>query len=130
MGKYVKQKAHVNGKERVVSPNGGSVTRRKRLDRRFAQRLSTNPDFTRRTVSYQGNKDVPGFRWMKYKEGFSRELVLKLIHDHNPEAVLDPFAGMGTAPLVAAGCGRYAMGIEIMPVGVIAGKGMVAAATG
>ena len=116
--------------ERVVSPNGGSVTSRKRLDRRFAQRLSTNPDFTRRTVSYQGNKNVPGFRWMKYKEGFSRELVLKLIHDHNPEAVLDPFAGMSTTPLVAAGCGRYAMGIEIMPVGVIAGKGMVAAANG
>ena len=116
--------------ERVVSPNGGSVTRRKRLDRRFAQRLSINPDFTRRTVSYQGNREVPGFRWMKYKEGFSRELVLKLIHDHDPEAVLDPFAGMGTAPLVAAGCGKYAMGIEIMPVGVIAGKGIVQAANG
>ena len=116
--------------ERVVSPNGGSTACRKRLDQRFSGRLSINPDFTRRTVSYQGNKDVPGFRWMKYKEGFSRELVSRLIHHHNPEAVLDPFAGIATAPLVAAGCGKYAMGIEVMPVGVVAAQGIVEAANG
>ena len=65
---------------------------------------------------------------MKYKEGFSRELVLELIRAHNPESVLDPFAGVGTAPLVASGCGVRATGIEIMPVGVAAGKAMIAAA--
>ena len=116
--------------ERVVSPHGGSTACRKRLDRRFSGRLSINSDFTRRTVSYQGNKDVPGFRWMKYKEGFSRELVSKLIHHLNPEAVLDPFAGIATAPLVAAGCGKYSMGIEVMPVGVVVGQGIVQAANG
>ena len=65
---------------------------------------------------------------MKYKERFSRELVLKLVHDYNSEAVHDPFAGMGTALFVAASCGKYAMGIEIMPVGTIAGQGIFQAA--
>ena len=113
-----------------MSPNGGCIAQRKRLDRRFASRLSINQDFSRRTVSYQGNKNVPGFRWMKYKEGFSRELVAGLIHQYNPKAVLDPFAGMATAPLVAAGFGKDAMGIEVMPIGVVAARGIVEAANG
>ena len=117
-------------KERVLSPNGGSVRARQQLSKRFAGRLSTNPQYTRKTVSYQGNRNVPGFRWMKYKEGFSRELVSSLIDEYEPETVLDPFAGMCTAPLVAAGLGKDAMGIEIMPVGILAGTGIAQAANG
>ncbi|MXW50528.1 MAG: site-specific DNA-methyltransferase [Gammaproteobacteria bacterium] len=112
----------------MVSPNGGSVADRRRLCERFAPRLSVNPRLNRRTVSYQGNKAVPGFRWLKYKEGFSRDLVLDLIQAHEPESVLDPFAGTGTTPLVAASCGVRATGVEIMPVGVAAGKAVIAAA--
>ena len=114
--------------KRITSPNRGVVTGRNALAKRFSNLLSTNDDYTRRTVSYQGNKSVPGFRWLKYKEGFSRELVLKLVEDHQPKDVLDPFAGLCTTPLVAAGCGTYGMGIEIMPVGVVAADAMVAAA--
>lgn len=112
----------------MVSPNGGSIADRQRLCERFAPRLSVNPRLNRRTVSYQGNKAVPGFRWLKYKEGFSRDLVLDLIQAHEPESVLDPFAGAGTTPLVAAGCGVRATGVELMPVGVAAGKAVMAAA--
>ena len=116
--------------EATVSPNGGSIADRRRLCERFASCLSVNPRLNRRTVSYQGNKAVPGFRWLKYKEGFSRELVLELIQAHNPQSVLDPFAGVGTTPLVASGYGVRATGIEIMPVGVTAGKAVIAAAEG
>ncbi len=116
--------------EPVTSPNGGSVQGRQALHERFGSRLYVNPELTRKAVSYQGNRGVPGLRWMKYKEGFSRALVERLIDEHEPEAVLDPFAGIGTTPLVAAGRGRSATGIEIMPVGVLAGNGIAQAANG
>ena len=113
-----------------MSPNGGSVQERRSLHERFGDRISVNPAFTRKTVSYQGNRQVPGLRWMKYKEAFSRTLVERLIDEHDPAAVLDPFAGIGTTPLVAAGRGKAATGIEIMPVGVLAAKGIAQAANG
>ena len=114
----------------AISPNGGSVQERRSLEERFANRMSVNPDLTRRTVSYQGNRRVPGLRWMKYKEGFSRGLVERLIDEFRPNAVLDPFAGIGTTPLIAAGKGLSATGIEIMPVGVLVGSGIAHAANG
>ena len=114
----------------VMSPNGGSIRGRQVLHERFGSRLSVNPEFTRKTVSYQGNRGVPGLRWMKYKEGFSRTLVERLINEYEPTAVLDPFAGIGTTPLVAAGRGKAATGIEIMPVGVLTGNGIAQAANG
>ena len=110
--------------EPVVSPNGGSVKGRQALHERFGSRLSVNPEFTRKTVSFQGNRGVPGLRWMKYKEGFSRTLVERLIDEHEPTAVLDPFAGIGTTPLVAAGKGKSATGIEIMPSAYLRATGL------
>ncbi len=114
----------------VESPNGGSVEARLALHKRFEGRLSVNPSLTRKTVSYQGNRRAPGFRWMKYKEGFSRELVERLIADAQPRSVLDPFSGIGTTPLIAAGRGMEATGIEIIPVGVLAGNAIAHAANG
>lgn len=114
----------------VDSPNGGSTYERRKLSDRFTDRLSVNTEYSRRIVSYQGNRNVPGLRWMKYKEGFSHELVAKLISDRNPQAVLDPFAGICTTPLVAAGSGSEAMGIEIMPVGTLTGEAIAHAANG
>ena len=113
-----------------ISPNGGSVCERRALDERFRARISANPEFTRKTVSYQGNRRAPGFRWMKYKEGFSQALVERLLDEFQPKNVLDPFAGIGTAPIIAAGRGMKATGIEIMPVGVSVGDGIATAANG
>ena len=114
----------------AISPNGGSIRERRSLEERFASRMTVNPHLTRKTVSYQGNRGVPGLRWMKYKEGFSRGLVERLIDQFHPAAVLDPFAGIGTTPLIAAGKGLSATGIEIMPVGVLVGSGIAHAANG
>ena len=103
---------------------------RRALHDRFAARLVVNPGLTRKIVSHQGNKTTPGFRWLKYKESFSHTLVERCLQEINPTAVLDPFAGLGTVPLIAAGHGASARGIEISPVGVAAGKAMAIAANG
>ena len=67
---------------------------------------------------------------MKYREGFSRELIETLIEDVQPKSLLDPFCGIGTAPLVAAGKGLQATGIELAPVGVLVGRGIALASSG
>ena len=100
------------------------------LEKRFGGRLSVDPKLGRQIVSYQGNKGLPGLRWMKYKEGFSKALVERFIEEKSPSDLLDPFSGLGTAPLVASGKGVKATGIEIMPVGVLAATGIAHAANG
>ena len=112
------------------STNGGSIEERQSLKDRFGSRMETNSAFTRKIVSYQGNRHIPGLRWMKYKEGFSRPLVESFIKEFRPTNVLDPFCGIGTTPLVASACGLSATGIEIMPVGVAVGRGIAKAANG
>lgn len=59
----------------LASPHGGDVAARTDLYRRFADRITVNPAFTRRVVSYQDNKETPGLRWFRFKEGFSTRLV-------------------------------------------------------
>ena len=114
----------------AVSPHGGPIEERQALSARFAPRLATSEFYNRRVVSYQGNRKAPGLRWMKYKEGFSSQLVAELIEQENSRSVLDPFAGICTTPLIAAGQGRQATGIEIMPVGVLVGSAIAEAANG
>lgn len=116
--------------EQVVSPHGGPVGERQALSRRFSHRLSTNESYCRRIVSYQDNHKAPGLRWMKYKEGFSSQLVADIIKLERPRAVLDPFAGICTTPLAASAYGSKAMGIEIMPVGILTGSAIAEAANG
>ncbi len=114
----------------AISPNGGRVQERQFLDARFRSRIEVNSVLTRKIVSYQGNRRIPGLRWMKYKEGFSRSLVERFIQEFHPTNVLDPFCGIGTTPLVASAHGLSATGIDIMPIGVMVGNGIAAAANG
>ena len=110
------------------SSNGGSALERRSLHKRFIGRLAINPGLNARMVSSRGNQNVPGFRWMRYKEGFSIELVEQLLECVRPSSVLDPFSGIGTCPLVAAGKGLSATGVEILPVGLLAGHAIAIAA--
>src|SRR5690606_33423971 len=70
-------------------------------------------------VSFQANKNKPGYRWFKYKEGFSEALVQHLLDhlDLDEGRILDPFAGTGTALFVASERGLDATGIELLTVG-------------
>ena len=115
---------------RLVSPNKADVVERERLTERYASRLSVDETLARWFVSSQKNKNLPGFRWMKYKEAFSQQLALRFIHEYRLSSLLDPFSGIGTAPLVAAGNGVKATGIEIMPVGLAFADGIVHASNG
>jgi hypothetical protein len=100
------------------------------LQRRFARRLQVNPQLSRKLVSYQGNKEAVGFRWLKYKEGFSTALVRQFIERGQGTQVLDPFSGAGTTVLTAMGLGIPATGIEILPLGTLAAQTMAYAANG
>ncbi len=103
---------------------------REELYERFASRIHVSPILTRKLVSYQGNKSAPGLRWLKYKEGFSSQLVQLLLSEAGAKRVLDPFSGSGTSVLTACGMGMSATGIEIMPVGNLAGRAIAAASNG
>ncbi|CAG0965038.1 MAG: site-specific DNA-methyltransferase [Anaerolinea sp.] len=89
------------------------------MEARFANKLKVNQQLNRRLVSFQANKNRPGYRWFKYKEGFSEPLVQHLLDylDLSEGHILDPFAGTGTALFAARERGLDATGIELLPVG-------------
>ena len=97
---------------------------------RFASRIYAQDSLSRRLVSYQGNKQAPGLRWLKYKEGFSAELVQALLARTGAKTVLDPFSGSGTSALTASSLGMRGTGIELMPLGNMAARAIIAASNG
>ena len=114
----------------VHSPNGSSVDERQRLHQRYEPKTETSGVLDRRYVSYQGNKAEPGYRWMKFKEGFSKSLVSSIIAETGATRLLDPFSGIGTAPAAAAAYGASGTGIEIMPVGIATATAINTASNG
>lgn len=75
--------------------------------------------FNRQTVSYQLSKKDSLHRWLKYKEGFSAELVRLLLREFNisnKDVVLDPFVGSGTTALVCDLAGISSIGYDILPM--------------
>ncbi len=89
------------------------------LYRHFENIIVKNSDLTRKLVSNQANKTTAHFRWYKYKEAFSSDLVLYLLSKYNIDTglVLDPFAGAGTTMFAASSQGLGSDGIELLPIG-------------
>lgn len=94
----------------------------------LSDRIVTDARLTRRLVSYQGNRGSPGLRWMRYKEGFSADLVRGLLEEAGAKSVLDPFSGMGTTALTACSMGIKSVGMDVMPVGNEAARAIIAVA--
>ena len=110
------------------APDHKETHHRDELLRRFADRIAVNPDLSRSLVSWQSNRNTAGFRWFKFKEGFSVELARYLLgHLDGPGRLLDPFAGTNVAPITAAEAGWEGVGIEILPVAVKVAKALLAA---
>lgn len=86
---------------------------------RWADRIQVDNTLTRALVSFQANKSKAVYRWFKYKEAFSADLIEYFLTRLriNKGIVLDPFAGIGTALFVAGSLGLKAEGIELLPIG-------------
>lgn len=93
---------------------------RQKLYERLEDKLETSYNLNRKVVSFQANKDEPIYRWFKYKEGFSSNLVKYFLSEYSPTPgkILDPFAGVGTTLFTAQEIGWEPYGIELLPVGV------------
>lgn len=74
----------------------------KSLTEYFPNTLVVDNALTRKLVSFQANKTRTYYRWYKYKEAFSADLVEYLFHRYKvvKGKILDPFAGAGTALFV------------------------------
>ncbi len=87
------------------------------LTRRFGDKLVVNRDLNRTLVSFQANKRQNGYRWFKYKEGFSASLIAYLLDRMHVShgRLIDPFAGSGAALFGAAGKGSTPSALNSCP---------------
>ena len=84
--------------------NTNSQKARIALEERYWPITEITERFNRQSVSYQLSKRDCLHKWLKYKEGFSAELVrtlLKDFHLQKGDIVADPFMGSGTTALVS-----------------------------
>lgn len=92
---------------------------RKELEDRYWGITEVTEKFSRQSVSYQLSKKDRIHRWLKYKEGFSSDLVRTLLDDFHVTAgdtIMDPFMGSGTTALVAKMAGINSVGFDILPI--------------
>jgi site-specific DNA-methyltransferase (cytosine-N4-specific) len=88
------------------------------LENRYRHLLEETDLFSRQIVSFQANKTEVLHSWIKYREGFSSDLVEILIKKFGidpGDTILDPFAGSCTTLLVAKMLCINAVGIELLP---------------
>lgn len=102
---------------------------REKLEEYYSNITETSEKFSRKSVSYQLSKTDCLHRWLKYKEGFSSELVRLLLNDFDlkkEDIVLDPFMGSGTTALTSIICGFNSAGFDILPMSRISIKAKMA----
>lgn len=88
-------------------------------EKKHAAKIHLEPALNRSIVSFQANKHRAVYRWCKYKEGFSANLVEYFLDRCKVHSgiLLDPFAGSGAALFAASARGLNAEGIELLPIG-------------
>ena len=90
----------------------------KELDYTFNTYMDTTYE---KLVNFSQVRNKPIHRWFYFQEGYSPELVVKLIKHldiKNYDFIFDPFAGSGTTLLTAKELGVRSMGFEINPFSV------------
>lgn len=92
---------------------------RRKLENKYAPIMCVTDKFNRQSVSYQLSKKDSIHRWLKYREGFSAELVRILLNEFEIKPgdwVVDPFMGSGTTALAACMLGINSIGWDILPM--------------
>lgn len=100
-------------------------TERQRLEQLYSKQLCVTDKFSRQSVSYQLSKKDALHSWLKYKEGFSANLVSILLEEmgaKHGDLVMDPFMGSGTTALVCRMKGIDSVGFDIMPISAVSIK--------
>lgn len=103
---------------------------RREMENHFSEVLEITDRFNRRSVSYQLSKKDVLHSWLKYKEGFSADLVNILLNEMGAETgdlIMDPFMGSGTTALVCQMRGINSIGYDIMPISAVSIKAKTAA---
>jgi len=86
--------------------------------------IHKNPEFSA-LVNFKTNKSIPKHNWFDYKQGYSAEMVRKILMEDKPDNstyVLDPFVGVGTTSVVAQSLGYKSIGFDINPVATFAAE--------
>lgn len=99
-----------------------SEKERKKLEMYFSNWLEVTEKFNRKSVSYQLSKKDVLHSWLKYKEGFSAELVNILLDEmniHKGQLIMDPFMGAGTTAVVCQMRGINSIGYDVMPTSAV-----------
>lgn len=89
------------------------------LENKYWSITEVTDKFNRQSVSYQLSKKDCLHRWLKYKEGFSAQLVKMLLNEFGIKKgnlVMDPFMGSGTTALVCCLDGINSIGYDILPM--------------
>lgn len=99
------------------------------LEQHFSELLEITDKFNRQSVSYQLSKKDVLHSWLKYKEGFSADLVNILLDEmgaQKGDLIMDPFMGSGTTALVCQMRGINSIGYDVMPLSAISIKAKAA----
>ncbi len=78
-------------------------------------------------VTFVPNKNLPVYSWFYYKEGFSRDFVMRMFKEMNVKpdpdfSVLDPFMGVGTTLVASREFGVKSYGFDPLPLQVFVSK--------
>lgn len=99
-----------------------SIDARRELEEKYFPLVEVTDEFSRKSVSFQLSKNEAIHGWLKYKEGFSADLVNKFLSEFNcrkGDIILDPFMGSGTTALVAMLNEMNSIGYDILPMSKI-----------
>ena len=103
-----------------IDLNSPSQQERVKLENKYQDAFEHRLDW-RRLVTYVLNKNLPLYNWFKYKEGFSRELVVRLFKEfglQKSDTVFDPFLGCGTTLLAGKEFGIHGVGTDMLQTSV------------
>lgn len=98
---------------------------RKLVDRLEAEFLISEDESYRPLVNFSQNRSLPIHSWFDYKQGYSPELIQKIVADLGVPTeglILDPFNGVGTTLLAADAMGIGSFGFDVNPVAVLASQ--------